>query len=142
MAIEELKIKDPIKYDVVGIGLLGVPEGGAYAHLLKYVSRLIQPGNNYTAGLDWGFKKDPLTVILLQTNKNYEWVNALEELQIVNESRWSNLDLTYKDHLNLCLKLGPQYLLILQNVLLFFHLVLRGDFLKQYFQLKLFRYLR
>lgn len=52
MAIEELKIKDPIKYDVVGIGLLGVPEGGAYAHLLKYVSRLIQPGNNYTAGLD------------------------------------------------------------------------------------------
>lgn len=94
--LEEIRIKDPLLYDVVGIGLPGVEKGGVYAHLIKHVSRLIQPGNIFTAGLDWGFKKDPLTVILLKTDSNYIYVNAIEELQILNESRWSNEDLAYK----------------------------------------------
>jgi hypothetical protein len=32
-AIEELRVKDPNIYDVVGIGLPGTTQGGAYAHL-------------------------------------------------------------------------------------------------------------
>ena len=63
--IENLRDRDPAKYDVAGIGLPGVPEGGVYSHLLKHVSRLVQPVNTFTLGLDWGFKHDPLTVILL-----------------------------------------------------------------------------
>src|SRR5581483_8198846 len=94
--IEELKVKDPLKYDVVGIGLPGIEEGGVYAHLIKHVSRYLQPGNIFTAGLDWGFKKDPLTTILVRTDSTYKSVNVLEEFQINNESRWSNQDLAYK----------------------------------------------
>jgi len=94
-AIETLKHKDPIKYDVVGISLPGTSQGGAYAHLLKHVSRLTRPGNVFSAGLDWGLKKDPLTVILLTTSDNYDTVNVVEELQIKTESRWTNKDLAY-----------------------------------------------
>lgn len=88
--IEGLRQRDPALYDVVGIGLPGVPKGGVYSHLLKHVSRLIQPGNVYTAGLDWGFKHDPLTVILLQTQETWETVNVIEEFQLTNYSRYSN----------------------------------------------------
>ena len=50
--IEKLRTTDPALYDVVGIGLPGVPEGGVYAHLLKHCSRLLQPTNTYSLGLD------------------------------------------------------------------------------------------
>jgi len=43
--IENLRTKDPALYNVVGIGLPGVPSGGVYAHLLKHCSRLLQPTN-------------------------------------------------------------------------------------------------
>lgn len=65
--IEILREKDPATYDVVGIGLPGVPYGGVYAHLLKHSSKLLQPTNTYSLGLDWGFKHDPLAVILIRT---------------------------------------------------------------------------
>jgi phage terminase large subunit len=50
--IESMKLNDPLRYDVVGLGLPGIPQGGVYAHLIKHVSRLMQIGNVYTAGLD------------------------------------------------------------------------------------------
>jgi|SRR5947199_5828935 len=50
--IEYFKDRDPSFYDIVGIGLPGVPKGGVYAHLLRFISRLTQEGNIYTAGLD------------------------------------------------------------------------------------------
>ena len=96
---ESLRDKDPAFYDVVGIGLPGVPKGGVYAHLLKHSSRLIQPVNTFSLGLDWGFKHDPLTVILIGTQSNtnfsYQNVNVLEELQLTNYSRYSHKDLAY-----------------------------------------------
>lgn len=101
-AIEYLRDRDPAKYDVTGIGLPGVPEGGVYSHLLKHVSRLTQPVKTFSLGLDWGFKHYPLTVILLgsqatsDNRTSYQDVNALEELQITNYSRFSHQDLAYQ----------------------------------------------
>ena len=90
--IENLREKDPALYDVVGIGLPGVTSGGVYAHLLKHSSRLLQPTNTYSLGLDWGFKHDPLTIILIGTQSthsldtSYLNMNVLEEKQITNYS--------------------------------------------------------
>jgi len=88
--IEYFKDRDPSFYDIVGIGLPGVPKGGVYAHLLRFISRLTQEGNIYTAGLDWGFKHDPLTTILISSQNSYQSVDVIGELQIVNQSRYSN----------------------------------------------------
>lgn len=98
--IEKLRNRDPALYDVVGIGLPGVPSGGVYAHLLKHSSRLLQPSNTYSLGVDWGFKHDPLTIILIGTqstsnpNYSYQTVNVLEEKQITNYSAYSHQQLS------------------------------------------------
>jgi len=94
--IESLKQDDPFLYDVVGIGLPGVSHGGLYSHLMKHISRLLQPGNIYSAGLDWGFVKDPLTCILIQTSDEYKYVNVVEEFYLPTESRWTNRDMVEK----------------------------------------------
>jgi hypothetical protein len=101
-----LKILNPIEketpalYDVVGIGLPGVPNGGLYSPLLKHSSRLLQPTNTYSLGLDWGFKHEPLTIILIGTQEtnnyedSYQSINVLEEKQITNYSVYSHQQLS------------------------------------------------
>jgi hypothetical protein len=64
----------------------GVPSGGVYANLLKHVSRLIQPGDTYSCGIDFGFKHDPMAIILIRSQQRvWNTIDVLAELYLIIE---------------------------------------------------------
>jgi hypothetical protein len=61
---------------------------------MKNVSRLTQPGDYYAGGLDYGWKNDPMTVIIVSSDKNT--INCLDELHIDNQGRYSHEQLALR----------------------------------------------
>jgi len=95
--IESLRDRELSKWAVASIGLPGVLSGGVYSNLMPRVSRLLQEGDIFSAGLDYGFKHDPMGVVLCSSQENiYGTVDILAELKIDNQSRFSHQQLAFR----------------------------------------------
>jgi len=89
--IEELKITDPTRYEWAAIGMPGVESGGVYGHLLRHVSRILQPYTVISGGLDYGWKHDPMTVILAGTDLTKDGsVEVIDEWHVRNQAQYSH----------------------------------------------------
>ena len=94
--LESMKFQDENEWKIISIGLPGVPSGGVYANLLKHISRLTQPGDIYSCGIDFGFVHDPMAIVLVSTqNKVWNTVDVLAELYFKNQSRYTWHQLAY-----------------------------------------------
>ena len=92
--LEDMKLQDENEWKIISIGLPGVPKGGEYSNLIQHISRLVQPGDVYSCGIDFGFMHDPMAVVLTRSqNKIWSTVDVLAELYFNNRARytWSNL---------------------------------------------------
>lgn len=91
----ELEIINPIRARVASFGLVGMEEGGIYTQLLPKVSRFIKPVTYYSAGLDYGYKKDATACVIVGTDSDFIDLNILGTL------KWTN-DRLYKNHKEIC----------------------------------------
>jgi len=92
--LEDMKFQDENEWKIISLGLPGVPSGGVYANLMKHVSRLIQPGDIYSCGIDFGFVHDPMAIILCRSQKSvWNSVDVLAELYFKNQSQFTWLKL-------------------------------------------------
>ena len=77
-----LKEISPSDWGVASIGLPGVLSGlaGVYSNLIPRISRLLQEGVMFSAGLDYGFKHDQMGIVIVSTQRNiYETVDVIAE---------------------------------------------------------------
>ena len=72
--LEMMKWEDENEWKIISLGLPGVPSGGVYTHLLKNVSRILQDGDIYTCGIDFGFMHDQMAIILSRYFKYFAYV--------------------------------------------------------------------
>lgn len=89
--IEELKDTDPARYEWAALGMPGVESGGVYGNLMRRVSRILQPYSAVSAGLDYGWKHDPMTVIIIGTDPTKDGsVEVIDEWWVNNQALYSH----------------------------------------------------
>lgn len=92
--LSELEHTNPTRAKTACYGYFGIESGAIYSHALRYVSRnVIQDGIHlFAGGVDYGFRHDATTLILVAFKDNYE------KIQIIKEYYHSNFGSIHKDH--------------------------------------------
>ena len=92
--LNELKITNPTRAKTACYGYFGIESGAIYSHALEKVSRNVIKDDihKFVCGVDYGFRHDATTLIIVGFRNNYE------KVQVLGEYYHSNQGNMFKDH--------------------------------------------